>query len=363
MIPRKILKKARQPESLTNNIVSNPATARLGEKNQFVFWPALTCILSPRRGFQPVTLSVNSPIGPANPANRSSQDAGSVSPSPWGEDRDEGGGKTDLSAAGALLQSPMQFRRIARSVPNRQHFDFAVFRVDGEVNRIGPRRWYFGFVRQPRGAKKTLRLLCQRVKNSTNGKVEAMTDSRLAFIIPNHSFAPVPLCVSLNHDRESHFLARRRSSISANTWSTGFPRPGCLSASSARRSSSAICSGVSSSLKSPNSKSMVSTSSRRSASGIRRSSSRISVLLTGLICSFGLPAQERFSVRANRRNPVGVEADSSTFTQGSSCVATLGWMMQSLRDCRNRFTQAGFSTSRIIFRPRAFVIRHSPAAP
>jgi hypothetical protein len=47
-------------------------------------------------------------------------------------------------------------------------------------------------------------------------------------------------------DNESHFLARSRSSISANTWSTGVPRPGCLSASSARRSSSAACSGISS---------------------------------------------------------------------------------------------------------------------
>jgi len=36
------------------------------------------------------------------------------------------------------------------------------------------------------------------------------------------------------------------------------------------------------------------------------------------------------------RNPVGVAPDLAWFTQGSSFVATLGWMAQSLWDCSDR---------------------------
>jgi hypothetical protein len=45
-------------------------------------------------------------------------------------------------------------------------------------------------------------------------------------------------------------------------------------------------------------------------------------------------------------NPVGVENNLIPFTQGSSCVTTLGWRPQSRWDCRNRTVSP-------------FVIRHS----
>jgi hypothetical protein len=77
---------------------------------------------------------------------------------------------------------------------------------------------------------------------------------------------------------------------------------------------------------------MVSMSSRRSGSGIRRSSSSISVLLTSAIYPVGSFAQAAFSASANGCNPVGVGRDFSSSTQGGSCLATLGWMTQSLRD-------------------------------
>jgi hypothetical protein len=98
MIPREILKKIRQIELRTNRIVtatlagwSFQPSPQLGRKDQFVLLPALTCVLSPKRGFQLVTLSASPAVHPTNPVARIFQDAAGVSPSPWGEGRDEGG--------------------------------------------------------------------------------------------------------------------------------------------------------------------------------------------------------------------------------------------------------------------------------
>ncbi len=100
MIPREILKKIRQIEIRTNRLVTEfAAGARLDGGIQLVFWPALTCVLSPRRGFQPVTLPLCPAVRPANPIAGFSKDAGSVSPSPWGEGRDEGGRETNFISA------------------------------------------------------------------------------------------------------------------------------------------------------------------------------------------------------------------------------------------------------------------------
>jgi|SRR5665213_2468269 len=100
---------------------------------------------------------------------------------------------------------------------------------------------------------------------------------------------------------QARFFRREasRSSISAKTCSAGIPRPGFFRASSARRSSSAICSGVSSSSNSVNSSKICWTVSRRSFSGIRRSSSRIPVALMAAIYSFDLFVQAEFFRRAD----------------------------------------------------------------
>ena len=100
MIPREILKKIRPIELRTNRLVSeSSAGARLGGEIQLVFWLALTCILSPRRGFPPIALSVDSGGHPANPVAGYFKNAASISPSPWGEGRDEGGRKTNFDSA------------------------------------------------------------------------------------------------------------------------------------------------------------------------------------------------------------------------------------------------------------------------
>ena|ERR1035437_3564803 len=100
MIPREILKKIRQIELCTNRLVTEfAAGAHVWGENQLVFRPALTCVLSPGRGFRPITLSARPTVRPTNPVAGFFRVAGSVSPSPWGEGRDEGGRAIDSSPA------------------------------------------------------------------------------------------------------------------------------------------------------------------------------------------------------------------------------------------------------------------------
>ena len=107
MIPREILKKIRQIERRTNRLVTGSADgARLCE-------PQHTRMTDNQNNFGRV------PVGEAaagrRPALRSFQ------PSP-------------------------QFRRIPRTVPDRKNFNFAMFHIDGEVNRVRPRFGHLRFV-------------------------------------------------------------------------------------------------------------------------------------------------------------------------------------------------------------------------
>jgi hypothetical protein len=131
MIPRELLKKIRQIEIRTNRSVSGSAAgarasarftvrkpnasetspapngirplkrrerrAPITAGSQMVVSPALTCVLSPGRGFQPVTVSASPAARPANPVVDISISAARVSPSPWGEGRDEGGCETNFT--------------------------------------------------------------------------------------------------------------------------------------------------------------------------------------------------------------------------------------------------------------------------
>ena len=65
----------------------------------------------------------------------------------------------------------------------------------------------------------------------------------------------------------------------------------------------------------------------------------------GPIYASKAPRQAVFCTSANRCNPVGVGDIWSPRTQGSSRLATLGWMIQSLRDWSNGFAHACFSGS------------------
>jgi hypothetical protein len=60
-------------------------------KNGLVSLSALTCFLSFGRGFRPGTISGYSTGNVNNPGAGFPRESGSVSPSPWGEGRDEGG--------------------------------------------------------------------------------------------------------------------------------------------------------------------------------------------------------------------------------------------------------------------------------
>jgi hypothetical protein len=73
-------------------------------------------------------------------------------------------------------------------------------------------------------------------------------------------------------------------------------------------------------------------SSTRSSNGSFLAATKSFFTDTNLIYSFELAAPAAFSASANGCNPVGVGRDFSSSTQGSSFLATLGWMTQSLRD-------------------------------
>jgi hypothetical protein len=116
MIPRELLKKIRPSERRTNRralrLGLRPQPRSVEGENQMVFWPALTCVLSPGRGFQPTAFS-DYPTGrPANPVAGFSRGAAGVSPSPWGEGRDEGG-QNCLNLTTSFRESINHWKRTA----------------------------------------------------------------------------------------------------------------------------------------------------------------------------------------------------------------------------------------------------------
>jgi hypothetical protein len=189
------------------------------------------------------------------------------------------------------FQSLPQFRGIPRAMPDRNHFDLAMFCVDGEINRIRPRRGHFGFVCQQRCQPKSFRILSQSLKKRAKLIIESQTKANLAFFIPINSLIPLRFRVRRSNDFESHFLASKRFLISTETSSTGVPRPGCFKASSARRSSSAICSGV----KSGSSPCSMRSSLSFCASSIRSANGRVFAALNNSVAVMLLNLQATLS--------------------------------------------------------------------
>jgi hypothetical protein len=72
-----------------------PATS--GCEIQLEYSPTLTCVLSPGRGFLPFTFPVSPTSLLSNPAEIITKESAGISPSPWGEGRDERGRKTILT--------------------------------------------------------------------------------------------------------------------------------------------------------------------------------------------------------------------------------------------------------------------------
>jgi len=210
-------------------------------------------------------------------------------------------GIVNETLVGKLPYSPKQLIRISCPMPDSQDFDVTMGSIDCEVYRIRPWRRHFGLVGQPRRQKKTLRIFGQTLQKDSKSVVESQSNTLVAIFVPTDGLVPVPFCVRIRNDLKRHFLAKRRW-ISAETSSMGVPRPGFLNASSARRSSSAICSSVRSSSKSPNSCHTKSAISCCSASGKLRICSRISALLMPLIYRTGGLAQARFSAARNMQH-------------------------------------------------------------
>ena len=149
--------------------------------------------------------------------------------------------------AGASLQPPAQSRRIPRAVPDSADYNFRSFPFDGEINRIWPRFWEFGLSGQSAGKGKPLWIFANDSEKNTQLAGKSLAQSRFTFVVEINRLGEFPFGFFFNADPKTHRLARNRFSMSDTTSSSGRQRSGCASARSARRSSSAICFGVSSS--------------------------------------------------------------------------------------------------------------------
>lgn len=200
------------------------------------------------------------------------------------------------------LQTAAQSRWIPRAVPDCNHLDFGVNFVDCEIDLVRPAE-----NAGPASFEPSIRKLKRRRRNRRNYHIhfkdESNSESSGLVFIPFHRLLKFKRGLGAVDDPKTHSLYL--ASVSSRSFSQGVPRPGFFSASSARRSSSAFCSAVSSSSKGPNSNPMVATSSRLSASGIRRISSRISALLTARLYRATLPAQAGFGPLHGARHATG----------------------------------------------------------
>ena len=203
---------------------------------------------------------------------------------------DCGGGKT----SGLLFQPFPQFSGIPFAMPNGQHFDLPKFPVDRQINQVRPWLGHPRQASQTGGQPKSIRSVGQRLQKSANRPIKSEPNPRLTQVIP------VPLGFGFGDDFEGHFPASNRFLISAEISSIGVPRPGFFNASSARRSKSAICSGVSSSSMSPNSAQTCSATSYCSSGGNRRICSNISTALIPTTYRAHFRTQADLSPRARR---------------------------------------------------------------
>jgi hypothetical protein len=198
--------------------------------------------------------------------------------------------------ADASFQPPAQFRRIPRAMPDGADNHLGRFLFDDEINGIRPRLRKFGFAGQPAGETKSFGVVANCFEKSPQLLGESLANSRLALVIKVNGLGKFPLGILFNDDPKTHRLARNRFSMSATTSSSGRQRSGCASARSARRSSSAICSGVSSS---SNFSRSCSKTSRCSSNGSRFTCSMTCVALMAVIYSVDSFVQAGFFARAD----------------------------------------------------------------
>src|SRR5437867_8403048 len=183
-----------------------------------------------------------------------------------------------------------QHRRIPRTVPHCYDSHLRLRFVDCKVNGVRPAE-HTRFTAVWTGFEKSEWLNGNRVHHLVHIKGKSHAASRALRLIRCDRFLKFNLGFRVVEKPEAHSLHFR--SVSSRSCSQGVPRPGFLSAASARRSSSATCSGVSSSSTPPNSMRIFSASSCCSAGGSRRICSRISAaLMSPIYKSLGLRASE-----------------------------------------------------------------------
>ncbi len=193
---------------------------------------------------------------------------------------------------GESFQPLPQFSWIPCAVPDGANDHFRSFPLDGEINRILPRFRHFGSAGQTAGKRKSFRILANGFEKVTQLLGESLPHSRLPLVVETNRLGKFPFRLLFNDNPKTHHLARNRFSMSATTSSSGRQRSGCAKARSARRSSSAICSGVS--LPSKYSSRTFSATSYCSANGKRWICSMICVALMAAIYSFDFHAQAEF---------------------------------------------------------------------
>ena len=179
-----------------------------------------------------------------------------------------------LNAFRSSTQTMAKLCWISCPMPNRDDLDLAMRFVHRKIDRVRPTT-NVGFVALAPHFQKPKRLQGNRRNHSVYGKYKPDSKPFRLVLVPSDRFPEFECSFGIVNDAKAHFLYL--SSISSRNCPQGTPRPGFLSASSARRSSSAICSGVNSS--SSHSLRICSAISRRSRAGKRRSCSIISVAL------------------------------------------------------------------------------------
>ncbi len=151
---------------------------------------------------------------------------------------------TETLTSTSLQPSP-QFRRIARAVKKRD--DVYRTQLDRIINAV--RESLEGcFVATGRRETKSFGRLQYLLKHCIDFNSELIAQPRLMTFIPCRRVLEFQPSERRENDFTPHALRLFKRSWSSDcTVSQGMPRSGCSRSSSARRSSSAICSGVSSS--------------------------------------------------------------------------------------------------------------------
>src|SRR6266404_3183127 len=185
-----------------------------------------------------------------------------------------------------LSQTPTQVLGIPLPMEHSNNNDTRSFLVECKIYRIGP-------AGNPRLAShsaheaESFGIPRNCLHKGVHLRFKAFGQRRFLGFVPNNSFPQLSLRFSLKGERRLHRYDFSSFWRSARTSFQGRHCSGCLSASSARRSNSAACSGVRSwsiyPSSPPNSFQIRSTRFRFSPEGSSRICSRISVILMNLI--------------------------------------------------------------------------------